>query len=91
MILKWYGGIQNITKSSSGSASNLRRNKLTSERASKHGGRVGPRAASRGASEQALKRRKRIQAASAECVPNHSLRGKVFRGGLRADQGPRCF
>jgi len=60
--------------------------KRASEQARRAGG-----PASRGASKQALKRRKRIQAASAECVPNHSLRGKVFRGGLRADRGPRCF
>ena len=61
------------------------------KRASKHGGWVGPRAASRGASKQAIKRPRRTRATSAECDPNHSLRGKAFRGGLQADRGARCF
>ena len=55
--------------------------KRASERA---GGRVGPRATSR----RAIKRLKRTRASSAEYVPNHLLRGKVFHGGLQADRGP---
>jgi len=58
--------------------------KRASERA---GGRVGPRATSRGASERAIKRQMRTLASSVECGPNHSLRGKVFRGGLLTDRG----
>ena len=60
-----------------------------SERASEHGGWVGPRAASRGASKQAIKRPGSEQASSVEYDPNHSLRGKVFRGGLLIDLGAR--
>ena len=58
--------------------------KRASERA---GGRVGPRAASRGASKQAIKRPMKTRASSVECDPNHSLRGKVFRGDRLEDRG----
>jgi len=47
--------------------------------------------ASERASKQAIKRPRRTRATSAECDPNHSLRGKAFRGGLQADRGARCF
>jgi len=54
---------------------------LERKRASERAGRVGPRAASRGASKQAIKRQTRTLASSVECGPNRWWRGKVFRGG----------
>ena len=83
--------IQNITKSWPRSASSWKENKRTSERASKQAGWVGPRAASRGASKQAIKRPMRKRASNVEYDPNRWLRGKVFRGGLQADRGVSYF
>ena len=52
--------------------------KRASERASRREG--GPASHEQG-SERAIKRQMRTLASSVECGPNHSLRGKVFRGG----------
>ena len=68
-------------------------NKLASERAHRRaGGPEDHKLTSRGASKQAaIKHPRRTRATSAECGPNHSLRGKVFRGGLQADRGASYF
>ena len=62
-----------------------KRKKFQKEQADKQaseqtGGWVGPRATSRGASKQAIKRQMRTLASSVEYDPSHWLQAMVFRG-----------